>query len=109
MLDHTSAEKFFTLIECTSYTDLKKSLYTAALRYANIRADWMMLSDKEKAENDFERTSAHNRFIDACDILSRNQAKTGEDNSWRKELGNDRKSIGDFACYIHMFISLKNR
>jgi hypothetical protein len=33
--------------------------------------------------------------------------KNGEHASWRKELGDDRKVIGDFACYISYVLSLK--
>jgi hypothetical protein len=35
--------------------------------------------------------------------------KNGEDASWRKDLGSDRKEIGDFACYIALFKSLEVR
>ena len=56
-----------------------------------------------------ERRSAHNVFIDACNIMSRNMIKNGEDASWRKELGDDRKVIGDFACYISFVLGIKAR
>jgi len=58
---------------------------------------------------DQRRTLAHNAFIDACNIMSRNMGKNDEDNSWRAALGEDRKVIGDFACYIHCFLGLEAR
>jgi hypothetical protein len=45
----------------------------------------------------------------SCNILSREQAKIGEDNSWRVAIGTDRKLIGDWACYLSCFIGIQNR
>ena len=36
-------------------------------------------------------------------------ARVGEDNAWRESLGEERKNIGDFACYVHCFVSLAGR
>jgi len=58
---------------------------------------------------DEERTIAHNAFISACDVLSRNMKAAGEDIQWRFQIGNDRKSIGDFACLLHAVIGIKAR
>ena len=55
------------------------------------------------------RTAAHDRLIDACNILSRQMAKEGEDNSWRADLGEDRRRIGDFACMLHCLLGLRAR
>ncbi len=35
--------------------------------------------------------------------------KSNEDANWRMELGNDRKEIGDFACYVQCFLGLTSR
>jgi len=35
--------------------------------------------------------------------------KNGEDASWRNELGDDRKTIGDFACFIAFSIGVMSR
>ena len=80
-----------------------------AIRYARIRADWYFISDAEKNSNEDLRTRTHNALIDSCNILSREMIKAGEDASWRMELGNDRKEIGDFACYVHCFLGLSSR
>ncbi len=58
---------------------------------------------------DASRTRAHEALIDACNILSRAQARLGGENNWRDALGNDRQSIGDFACFIHLFLALSAR
>ncbi len=49
---------------------------------------------------------AHNTLIDNCNILSRNMAKKSGDVSWREVLGDDRREIGDFACYLHCILGL---
>ena len=54
-------------------------------------------------------TQAHEVFIDACNILSRNQGRAGEVNAWRESLGDDRKRIGDLACYLVLDLGLRAR
>ena len=81
----------------------------AAVRYARIRTDWVLASSEERQDRDAARTAAHNRLIDACNILSRNMAEKGEDIQWRDRLGYDRKAIGDFACYLHCILGLGAR
>ena len=54
-----------------------------------------------------ERIAAHEALIDACDILSRAMGRSGEDNSWRRLLGDDRREVGDFACFVHCNLGLR--
>jgi len=89
--------------------DLKKELYQSAIKYARIRTDWYLLSLKDRAEMESSRTRAHDSFIDCCNALSRHMQKSDLDNSWRKQIGSDRRDIGDFACYIHAWLGLKAR
>jgi hypothetical protein len=93
----------------TRLQPLRRDLYLKALDYARIRADWMVSPREKRIEIDQRRRLAHNAFIDACNILSRTMASEGEDNSWRAELGDDRKNIGDFACYIECFLGIEAR
>lgn len=99
--------KILDSIEATKLTDLKNELFEYAVKYARIRVDWCFASEDKKREMDKSRTVVHNAFIDSCNILSRNMASIGEDNSWRTLLGNDRKIIGDFGCYIHFYWGIK--
>jgi hypothetical protein len=109
MLNHESARLCFESISQSSLNSLRHDLVRLAVAYAQIRAKWYMMGVDEKRDADSSRTASHNAFIDACNILSRNQAKIGEDNSWRETLGDDRKVIGDFACYVHLFVGLSAR
>jgi len=64
---------------------------------------------EERQRIDSTRTAAHNAYINACDVLSSKMYEKGEDNSWRRDLGEERNEIGDFTCYLHCIIGLKSR
>lgn len=109
MINYENSLIAYKKIQDSSLNELKILLFKAAVRYANIRAEWTFLTFDERKEQDDERTAAHNRFIDACNILARNMRKANEDTSWAELISYDRKEIGDFACYLHTFLSIKNR
>lgn len=89
--------------------DLREDLVARAVRYARLRTDWE-LADMEGRQNiDETRRLAHNAFIDACNILARAMAKAELDTSWRRQLGEDRRTIGDFACFVHCILGLEAR
>jgi len=96
-------------INSTKLETLKIELFETAIRYTRIRVDWCFMDDDEKRNNDELRTRTHNSLIDACNILSREMTKAGEDANWSVILGNDRKVIGDFACYVHCLLGLSSR
>ena len=100
------ARRIFSLTDATQLTELRDTMIRAAIAYAEIRAEWAIAPLERRPEMDQRRRIAHNTFIDACNILSRNMAKKGEDITWRRLLGDDRKTIGDFACYLHCMIAL---
>jgi hypothetical protein len=106
-LDYQTAYMAYIAVENSNLPELRKSLYKAAVHYATIRAEWEFQTFDEKL--DAARTIVHNRFIDSCNILSREQAKIGEDNKWRASIGTDRKLVGDFACYVNCFLGIRNR
>lgn len=89
--------------------DLKQELVAKAVAYARLRTDWALAEPVERKGMDGVRTAAHNAFIDACDILSRNLGGRGRENSWRERLGDDRKEIGDFACLVHCLLGISAR
>lgn len=87
--------------------DLYNRLLEKAIRYAHIRAEWNTLSREEKLERDSSRTAAHDSFISSINIIARSEGEIGS--QWRERLGNSRKRVGDFACYISLFLSLEAR
>ncbi|MBQ4543664.1 MAG: hypothetical protein IJA19_05800 [Clostridia bacterium] len=87
-------------------------LIRTATRYAKIRAEWLLWDRITKIENDDSRTSCHNSLIVKFDMLARHLKTRGKDAAWRDVLGykkDDRKTIGDFACYLVFVNSLNAR
>ena len=109
MLSSENAHSVYRSVKESKHTDQVNKLYKDAIEYAHLRAQCFLVPNTEKSEMGLMRTAAHNVFIDQCNILSRLMSKTGENNSWRGMLGTDRKVIGDFACYLTLFLSLSTR
>lgn len=103
------ANKILDEINRTSLLSLKNDLINYAVEYSRIRVDWYLAEEVEKDEMEDLRRAKHNAFIDSCNILSREMIKAGEDASWRKVLGNDRITIGDFACFINLIFGIRAR
>ncbi len=80
-----------------------------AAEYTGIRNRWEFMSREEKVDEDLGRTLTHDGFITSVNILSRIAAKEGVDNSWRDKLGEERKRIGDFACFVTYITGISNR
>lgn len=89
--------------------ELYEDFLDGAFKYASIRSLWLTMSKDEKMERDKERTLKHDSVINRINILARYLEKSGNDISWRTELGDSRKRIGDFACYIALFYGLEAR
>ncbi len=80
-----------------------------AAEYTRIRNQWEFMDRKDKIEADSDRTLTHDGFITSVNVLSRIAANEGVDNSWREELGDERKRIGDFACFVTYITGISNR
>lgn len=97
---------------CTGDAELQKlgvGMVEAAIRYAHVRTDWALWDETKRIQKDRERSAAHDAFIDACNVLSRTMRSRGKNNAWREQLGQDRKALGDFACFIHVALGLSAR
>lgn len=108
-MDIDRATTAFEAIRATQHESLRHDLIRAAVNYAHYRAEWFLAEPEQRREMEQDRTTAHNAFIDACNILNRQMAKSGESPHWRELLGADRKEIGDFACFVVLFVSLGSR
>lgn len=92
--------------------EIYKNLVEVATKYAGIRAEWLLWDRITKIENDDSRTSCHNSLIVKFDMLARHVKSRGKEATWRDVLGyerDDRKTIGDFACYLVFVNSLNAR
>lgn len=88
---------------------LYKDLLAAAVKYSESRSNWPLWDKEKKLEEDSTRTFRHNQVIDCFNILARYLRKQGNPAAWRDMLGDDRKRIGDFACFLVFVGSLNAR
>jgi hypothetical protein len=108
-LAETSARQILALRGETKCSAELEDLIDAAVRYARLRVDWVRMDPIERTTVDMARSSAHDVFIDSCNILSRMMLQASESNEWRARLGADRGFIGDVACHIHCLLGLSAR
>lgn len=100
-----------TVEKCTieDKNDFFNEMVKKACKYASVRCDWEFMSREEKMEADPGRTSKHNTFIDSLNVLSRLIKSDGIETPWREQLGDERKRIGDFACFVAYITGISNR
>lgn len=108
-MTHQNAKVVFDKIDSSQITELKRDLFRAAEKYTSYRTAWRQTESEHRHLIDPGRTRSHNTLIDAFNVLSREQAKRGEDNSWRGVIGDERKELGDMAAYIVLFLALSAR
>lgn len=108
-MDIVTVQNIYLLLKSSKHKGIVDSFLKSAVRYARIRVDWLMSDLETKVDMEAERTAAHNAFISQCDILARNMTNAGENASWRKTIGTDRKEIGDFACLLHAVMGINAR
>jgi hypothetical protein len=96
-------------IEASQCAAQVKELLLAVVSYAQIRARWSLAPLEQRREMDRRRSAAHDALIDACNVLSRKMHRGGEDNRWREIITDDRKEIGDFACFVHAILGVRAR
>ncbi|MBE5925978.1 MAG: hypothetical protein E7270_03350 [Lachnospiraceae bacterium] len=89
--------------------DIYRELVETCIEYANTRSKWLLLSKEQKMDTDKSRTLKHDSAIVKFNMLARYFRKEGKKALWRDELGESRKTIGDFACYIALFYGLNAR
>ena len=89
--------------------DFYKEILEKAFKYTEIRCSWELMTGEERAEKDPYRTSVHNGFITSLNVLSRHAELEGIDASWLGKLGDARKRIGDFACFLTYINGMSNR
>lgn len=86
------------------FRNLYSKFLKNAVDYANTRARWAYMSQSERIDADKSRTIKHNALISSlmaiCRILSIADAEL---------LLPDRKTQGDFACYMALFMGLEQR
>ena len=82
------------------YQDFLKS----ASEYAKTRLSWSFMTLAERRDDDASRTIKHDGFMATLNAVCRNLGVQNID-----DVMPERKSKGDFACYIAMFLALEQR
>ena len=89
--------------------DLRDDFYQACLRYSNLRFKWYFSDLDKKKEMDKERTAAHNALISSWNVLCRYMNNQNIECNSKELFPNDRKNIGDLACYLCAIIGIMSR
>ena len=89
--------------------EIVNELIEKSIKYSVVRAKWEVWNREIKIKEDEGRTLKHNSVIDAFNILARLIKSEDIDTSWRDRLGDDRKRIGDFACFLTYMVGINNR
>lgn len=79
------------------------------IEYVSTRGKWLTLSREEKLANDEARTVIHNKVIYQLKILKGLANEQCNDVTWFDKFNDDRKRIGDFACYVAYIYALNAR
>ncbi|WP_145473212.1 hypothetical protein [Staphylococcus hominis] len=109
-----SNEIYIEIISILNHHDTEEMEYwndfiNSCVEYAEIRSTWLFLSREEKLEKDELRTAIHNTVIRNLSILKRMVENRNENIEWYNRFYDDRKRIGDFACYISYIYALCTR
>ena len=108
MLQYDVAKKLYEEIKEKSakwskegFDEFYQEFLAMAAEYAKTRLSWAFM---DMDEDDVSRTIKHNAFMARLTAVCRN---LGMDNI--EEIMPDRKTKGDFACYIALFLALEQR
>ena len=111
MLSYETAEKLYTEMKQRAaektqgpFGEFYKMFLKSAVEYANTRAAWGCMTQEERNGDDKARRIKHDALISMLTAVCRNLGM--ED---LEEILPDRKTKGDFACYIALFLGLEQR
>ncbi|MCK1236786.1 hypothetical protein MX003_03585 [Streptococcus uberis] len=105
---------FQDLIIAVNQTDEDSLLYwndfiSASVDYSQARGEWLLLSREEKHAKDDMRTTKHNKFIYTLKIFIAYSKQKGYDFPWFESIKENRKQLGDLACYISYIYAVNAR
>lgn len=110
MLQYDTAQKLYVELKeraaqssQTGFRDFFQMFLRNAADYAATRASWATMDQAARNEDDTPRRMKHDAFISMLNAISRNLGVDIE------EIMHDRKTKGDFACYIALFMALEQR
>jgi hypothetical protein len=113
-MEYSTAREIYQKLNAATKGDedaeiLYRDLVKLAVDYARRRTNWQLMDIEARIQMDEARTIAHDAFIGSCNSLARYLGRIGRDASWCDMLTEDRKEIGDFACYLHAMLGVEAR
>lgn len=81
----------------------------AAVHYTQIRGEWLLLSREERQAKDEVRTTRHNKVIYSLKLYIAYRRQEGQEFPWFEKIQDNRKQIGDLACYVSYVYALNGR
>lgn len=111
MLQYETAKKIFDELDTkakqspmSGFLDFYKMFMKSAVEYAATRAAWATMDQSARSEDDKSRRIKHDAFISMLNAINRNLGMEEIE-----AILPDRKTKGDFACYIALFLALEQR
>ena len=84
--------------------DIYRDFLKSAVDYTAKRTGWSFMDWRERGTDDGERSKIHDGFMSRLEMICRNFGIEG-----LEETMPDRKTKGDFANYITLFLALEQR
>ena len=103
-----ASDIFETLTE-TKQRQQMGEMTQLAIEYARLRVDHLIAAPDKQTQLGHQRSKVHNALITACDALAQAMEANHEDTLWREAIGQDRRDVGDFACYVHCKLGIESR
>ena len=111
MLQYETAKKIYDELDTkakqrpmSGFLDFYKMFLRSAVEYAATRAAWATMDQAARNEDDKPRRMKHDAFISMLNAIARNLGMVEIESMMP-----DRKTKGDFACYIALFLALDQR
>lgn len=111
MLQYETAKRIYDELKekakqssMSGFQEFYKMFLKSAADYAATRAAWATMDQAMRNEDDKARRLKHDAFISLLSAISRNLGMEEIE-----EAMPDRKTKGDFACYVALFLALEQR
>ena len=108
MLQYEVAQKLYEEMKEKAEKNGKEGIFRLFLKnaadYAQNRTEWAFMDQAEQMKDDRSRSVKHDAFMSMLGAMCRSLGIEGID-----EIMPDRKTKGDFACYIALFLALEQR
>lgn len=111
MLQYETAKRIYDELKekakqssMSGFQEFYKMFLKSAVDYSATRAAWATIDQAARNEDDKSRRLKHDAFISMLNAISRNLGMVEIETVMP-----DRKTKGDFACYIALFMGLEQR